>query len=176
MKSNNGELKFSQDGPVQLILNDFLIGPKPQLIPIRYMTLHKDYREPNKAPSNVKYEHTETNPIFDPERVDGELSKFQITLETYMTMVQECRLEKIAHHVRSDPTHQNLSTIEINRLVPEKYVSDFSNVLQKQSTIPQALDENNPNLKVEINHLDDKAQKHFLEIKNKCPSLYSNHL
>ena len=97
MKANKGELKFSQDGPVQLFLNDFLIGPKPQLIPIRYMTLHKDYREPNNEPSNVKYEHTETNPVFNPEHVDGQLSEFQITLETYMTMVQERRMEKIAH-------------------------------------------------------------------------------
>ena len=152
MKANNGELKFNQNQPVQLFLNGIQVGPKPQSIPIRCMTLQNDNYAPDNVPSNVTFDHSPVNPIFtEPERVDEEIPELQITLESYMAMVQQCRLEKIAHQVRSDAKHQNLSNIEVNRLFTENYVNDFSQVLQKQSMIPQALDENNPNLKVEIN-------------------------
>ena len=110
-------------------MNGILVGPRPQTIPIRYTSLTDKFSAPN-APKT--YDHGSVNPNFiEPERVDEEMSEMSITLESYMAMVQECRLEKIAHQVRSDPQHQNLSTIQINKIITEQYVSDFSKVLSR---------------------------------------------
>ena len=66
--------------------------------------------------------------------------------------------------------------IDINKVITEQYNDEFSNILQKHSMIPEDDNTlNNPELKVDLDHLDKTTQKQFNTIKNKYPKLYSTH-
>ena len=66
--------------------------------------------------------------------------------------------------------------IDINKVITEQYDDEFSNILQKHSMIPEDDNTlNNPELKVDLDHLDKTTQKQFNTIKNKYPKLYSTH-
>ena len=62
MKKFEGVLKFTQNEPVQLYLDGILVGPRPQTIPIRYMTLSNKFSAPNNAPKT--YDHGSINSNF----------------------------------------------------------------------------------------------------------------
>ena len=176
MKQNNGELRFQSASPVQLFLNGFQVGPKPQMIPIQFLQTKQSDCAPNLDIPALHFEHTPVNPIFtEPGSYDSEIPEIQITFENYMCMVQECRTEKIAQLVRTDPAHKNKSTIEINRIITENYESEYPQILQKNSMIPEGLSANNPNLKVNLDHLDKNTKELFNTVKNKYPKLYSQH-
>ena len=73
MKKFNGVLEFTQDAPVKLYLNGILVGPRPQTIPIRYISLDDKFSAPN-APKT--YDHGSVNPnFFEPDREDEECLK-----------------------------------------------------------------------------------------------------
>ena len=98
------------------------------------------------------------------------------TLHEFNNFVGQNRLEKITYQVRKNKKYKNASLIDIHRVVTEQYDDEFANILQKHSMIPA--DDNtpdNPELIVDLNHLDDATKKQFNTIKNKYPKLYSTH-
>ena len=69
-----------------------------------------------------------------------------------------------------------MSTFDVYRTVCENFDDHYANILQKHSMIPSDdSDSNNPELQVNLDHLDKATKQLFLNMKKKYKDLYSTH-
>ena len=85
-------------------------------------------------------------------------------------------MEKLSQVIRQDKKYEDATTIEVHQAILEDYEDQFEDLLQRHSMLPnEDSTPGNPELKVDLNHLDSETAEAFPTMKEKYPNLYSTH-
>ena len=83
---------------------------------------------------------------------------------------------KLSQVIRQDKKYENATTIEVHQAILQDYEDQFGDLLQRHSMMPnEDSTPDNPELKVDLNHLDSETSEAFSTMKDKYPNLYSTH-
>ena len=99
-----------------------------------------------------------------------------ITLSEFNAFVRQNRMEKLSQVIRQDKKYEHAETIEVHQAILQDYEEQFGNLLQKHSMMPnEDSTPDNPELKVDLDHLDSETAQAFSTMKARYPNLYSTH-
>jgi hypothetical protein len=172
--ANAGEIKFQPN--FKLFLNKKEINSTfsaPANIP-KTCTTNARYQESSIMSSNCfPSAQPETEPL---DISPGAQEDTHTTIHEFCAFVYQARFEKVARLVRNEHKHKKTPTLDVYKIICENYDDEYNNLLQRQSMMPEEdSTPANPELKVDIDHLDPDIKRKFLSIKNKYPQLYSTH-
>ena len=86
-------------------------------------------------------------------------------------------MERLGQLVRQDEKYANSTTLEVHAAIIENYEDQFGDLLQRHSMMPEEdSTPSNPELEVDLKHLDAEAAKELLAIKDKNPKLYKHYV
>ena len=163
LKPNNGGVLFHQNLPTEIVINNKVIGSPPDFISVRFEQTSTAEYAPDEPVSNKSDLHSPVHELLDSTYYPGDqVNAHSVPINVFSSFIQQCRQEKISRLIRQDPKYVNCSTTQVNRIITETYDSEFPELLQKHSMIPADLEPSNPELKVDVSHLDSEMQKKFL--------------
>ena len=98
-----------------------------------------------------------------------------VTITEFNAFVRQNRMEKLSQAIRQDKKYENAETIDIHQAILQDYEEQFGNLLQRHSMMPNEDLSDNPELKVDLDHLSPDDAEAFSVIQAKYPGLYSTH-
>ena len=157
--------------------NEFVVhlnGKKSSLSP-SYSTMTEESFLPTYS-ANVKTSTKSGSSRTNPTNHFSLSGGSAVTLTEFNAFVRQNRIEKISQAIRKENKYENAKTINIHQAILEDYNEQFGNLLQRHSIMPsEDLSKDNPELKVDLNHLSKEDAATFSSIQSKYPNLYSTH-